>query len=78
MLDIIIKSCPICKKKPKIYRDHNYEAMGYGAWCTIKCKPLFGKTHLKVEVGKASWNRAYKEAVEQWNEKANVVGAQEE
>ena len=42
---IIIDSllnCPVCGKKPKIYRDYNFEHMFYGAWCQIKCKHIIG------------------------------------
>jgi hypothetical protein len=58
---IKLLSCPICGKMPRVIRDSGYESMSFGAWCTIQCKPLFGKPHLKVEVGKASWERAYME-----------------
>ena len=60
-------NCPICGKQPKIKRDYAYESMSYGAWCTIQCKPLFHKQHLKAESGKSTWERAYKEAVSRWN-----------
>lgn len=65
-----LKPCPKCGKMPKIKRDYGYESQGYGAWCTIVCKPFFGKPHLKVEEGKASWERALKYAIEAWNRRA--------
>lgn len=79
MLDIIIKACPVCGKEPVVYREHSYEAMGYGAWCVIRCKPFLGHTHLKIECGKSTWERAFEEAVNWWNETVGErLGAQEE
>lgn len=73
-----LKPCPVCGKMPKIIRDYTYEMNGFGAWCIIRCKPLF-KTHMKVEVGKASWNRALSYALEEWNRRceADMRGEQE-
>ena len=65
-----LKPCPICGKLPKIIRDYNYEHSGFGAWCTIQCKPFLRKPHLKIEEGKASWDRALKYGIEQWNRRA--------
>ena len=65
-----LKKCPICGKQPKVKRDYNYEASGFGAWCTIQCKPLIGRHHLKIEEGKATWDRALKYAIEAWNRRA--------
>ena len=64
---IMIKPCPICGQFPQIKRDFGYESSGLGAWCTIQCKPIFCKPHLKVEEGKATWNRALECAVVHWN-----------
>ena len=50
-----------------IKRDYDFEIYGFGTWCTIQCKPLFRKPHLKVEAGAASWNNALKKAFELWN-----------
>lgn len=61
-----LKLCPICGRMPIIKRDFGYETSGFGAWCTICCRP-FLRTHLKVEEGKASWARALNYAVEEWN-----------
>ena len=63
-----IKPCPVCGKIPKVYRDYGYEAIGWGAWCTIQCKPFLRKTHIKIESGKAMWNRAFLDAIERWND----------
>lgn len=63
-----IMACPICGKQPRIKRDYGYESSGFGAWCTIQCKPIFRKPHLKIEEGKASWDRAFKYAIVHWNE----------
>ena len=60
-------NCPRCGKQPKVIRDYAYESMSFGAWCVIQCKPLFQKYHFKTESGKATWERAYKEAVFRWN-----------
>ena len=68
-----LKPCPKCGKLPKIKRDYNYEYSGFGAWCTIQCKPFLRKPHLKIEEGKASWDRALKYGIERWNERANNV-----
>ena len=69
-----LKPCPFCGKMPKVKRDVNYELNGFGAWCTIQCKPLLRKPHLKVEEGKASWERAMKYAIEAWNRRASNGG----
>ena len=63
-----LKPCPICGKMPKIKRDASSEAHGFGAWCTIQCKPLFRKPHLVIVEGKASWERALTFGIEHWNE----------
>lgn len=62
-----LKPCPVCGRLPVIYRDYSYEYSGFGAWCTIQCKPFLRKPHLKIEEGKAGWERALKYAVEHWN-----------
>lgn len=66
-----LKPCPFCGKKPKVKRDIGYEICGFGAWCTIQCKPFLRKPHIKVEEGKASWDRALNYAIEAWNRRAN-------
>ena len=66
-----LKPCPICGKHPKIIRDYGYESSFLGAWCIIQCKPFLRKPHLKVEEGKAKWERALKYAIEAWNRMAN-------
>lgn len=63
----VLKPCPKCGKIPKVYRDINYEIAGFGAWCTIECKPFLRKPHFKVEQGKALWTRAFEYAVNIWN-----------
>lgn len=63
----ILKPCPKCGKIPKVYRDIEYEMLGFGAWCTIECKPFLRKPHFKVEQGKALWMRAFEYAVAIWN-----------
>ena len=65
-----LKPCPVCGKTPKIYRDISYELSGFGAWCTIQCKPILRKPHIMVAVGKASWGRAFAYAIEAWNRRA--------
>lgn len=67
MKNVRLNSCPVCGRRPKIKRDYYYESAGFGAWCTIQCKPFLRKPHLKVEEGKALWERALKYAVERWN-----------
>lgn len=66
-----LKPCPICGKQPKVKRDYGSEGAGFGAWCTIQCKPFLRRPHLKVEEGKAQWERALKYAIEEWNRRAN-------
>ena len=66
-----LKPCPICGKRPKVKRDYAYEGSGFGAWCTIQCKSFFRKPHLKVEAGKAQWERALICAVEEWNRRVS-------
>lgn len=65
-----LKPCPVCGKQPKIIRDIDYETYGFGAWCTIQCKPFLRKPHLKHEEGKSTWDRAFKYAIEAWNKEA--------
>jgi hypothetical protein len=65
-----LRPCPICGRSPKIKRDYSYEASGFGSWCTIQCKPLFRKPHLKVEEGKSTWDRALEYAMIRWNTEA--------
>ena len=72
-MNLQLLPCPICGKAPKVKRDYAYEASGFGAWCIIQCKPFLRKPHIKVQVGKASWNRAYLMAATQWNEKAKEI-----
>lgn len=67
----LCEPCPVCGKQPKIYRDFGYEDAGFGAWCTIECKPFLRKPHLKFECGKNSWQRSLVGAVEWWNIKAS-------
>lgn len=62
-----LKPCPFCGKTPKIKRDIGYETSGFGAWCTIQCKPFLRKPHLKIEEGKSTWDRALKYGIEHWN-----------
>lgn len=62
--------CPVCGKQPKIYRDYGYEQAGFGAWCTIECKPFLRKPHLRVECGKATWKRALIGAMDGWDMRA--------
>lgn len=66
-----LKTCPICRKRPKIKSDYGSEGSGFGAWCTIQCKPFLRRSHLKVEEGKARWERALKYATDEWNRRAN-------
>jgi hypothetical protein len=73
--DINLKPCPVCGKKPRIKRDPGYEYAGFGAWCTIQCKPFLRKPHLKIEEGKASWDRALQYAAERWNRRATHENA---
>ena len=67
MYDIYLKPCPVCGKKPSVKL---YEYSGFGAWCTIQCKPFLRKPHLKIEEGKASRDRALQYAAESWNRRA--------
>ena len=67
---IIIDSllnCPVCGKKPKIYRDYNFEHMFYGARCQIKCKHIIG-INFDTQCSKSTWDRALFGAVESWND----------
>lgn len=67
-----LNTCPVCGKAPKVYRDFAYEYSGFGSWCTIECKPFLRKPHVKVECGKASWERAFVGAISGWNAKTEV------
>ena len=68
-----VTKCPICGKEPKVIRDWAYESNGYGAWCTIQCKPFMRNPHLKIEEGKSTWDRALQFGVECWNQLANEI-----
>ena len=65
--------CPVCGKQPKVYRDYAYEDAGFGAWCTIECKPFLRKPHIKVECGKSTWKRALIGAFNMWNARTEGV-----
>lgn len=71
MNEIMLRVCPVCGKEPRVKRDQSYEAAGFGAWCTIQCKPFLRKPHLRVESGKAQFQRAFEEAAEAWNQRAD-------
>lgn len=73
-----LKPCPVCGKQPKVFRDIGYETSGFGAWCTIQCKPFLRKPHLKIEEGKATWERALKYGIERWNRRAGEEGEHED
>lgn len=66
-----LKPCPVCGRYPKIKRDYGYEQSGFGAWCTIQCKPFLQKPHLKIEEGKSTWERALNYGIEHWNRRVN-------
>ena len=66
--DIDLYPCKVCGKIPKVYRDPAYETAGYGAWCTVRCKPLFRKSHCTIESGKSTWDRAFADAINRWNQ----------
>ena len=70
--------CPICGKQPYVIRDFNSEKAMFGAWCVIQCKPFFRKSHLRVLSGKASWKRAFDEAIKTWNEKSDEIRKENE
>lgn len=65
---LTISKCPICGKQPYLIRDHNYETMMGRSLCTIRCKPLLRKEHLRVVSEKESWQSAFLDAVGRWNE----------
>ena len=72
-IELKIFPCPICGKMPKIKRDYSYEGIGFGAWCTIYCKPFLKKPHLKIEEGKASWKPALHYGIKHWNEEVKKL-----
>ena len=62
--DFDILPCPICGKMPFV----SLKGLGgHGYWVTLKCKPLFGRPHLKVVEGKALPERALQYAICAWN-----------
>lgn len=71
MTEIMLRVCPVCGKEPRVKRDQSYEAAGFGARCTIQCKPFLRKPHLRVESGKSQFQRAFEEAAEAWNRRAD-------
>ena len=66
-----LKPCPVCGRQPKVKRDYAYESAGFGAWCTIQCKPFLRKPHAKIEEGKATWERALAYGIEHWNRRVD-------
>ena len=68
-----IMNCPICGKEPKIRFDEPAYNAGWGAWYTIQCKPFLGKTHLKIEEGKASREYCLLYAINHWNDKVAEI-----
>ena len=60
----MILRCPICNRKPKVKYEHN--PCG-GVFIKIICKPIFGRNHLKVEVGRVSELRTMADATDEWN-----------
>ena len=40
-----ILACPVCGRTPAVSLKG---IAGHGCWATIKCKPIFGRSHLKV------------------------------
>lgn len=62
-----LEVCPVCGRLPKIYVERL--GAGWGSWCTIVCKRPFRKPHLKIEEGKASYSRAIKHGIDNWNNK---------
>ncbi len=71
-----IKPCPVCGKEPKITRDVGYEINGFGAWCTIQCKPFMRKPHFKIEWGASTWERALEYCTEYWNHRVEDFARQ--
>lgn len=58
------KPCPVCGKKPKILRDHNW---GYQALVEIECKRLFRRCHASVWATSIFMETAEDNAVRSWN-----------
>ena len=63
---VILRPCPVCGKMPRVSGSYN---PGF-AWCVIQCKPFLRKPHLKIEEGKASWDRALAYGSIRWNRRA--------
>jgi hypothetical protein len=63
-----LNPCPVCGKYPKVYFDPTSLFIGLGTIVEIKCKPFLKKEHLSVWSGKATFERALKEAVDFWQE----------
>ena len=67
---VVLDRCPICGKLPKIKL--TYPKCEY-ARCNIRCKPLFGKSHISADT--VSWHtddEIIMTTAELWNCKAEV------
>lgn len=59
-----LEKCPVCRKRPRVKMERH---PGGGAFCTIECRPWFGKPHMRVCHGKSTDDRALSYAVAEWN-----------
>lgn len=69
MTEIKLTPCPVCGRKPKV----KYSYFPTGTGCTIQCKPLFRKNHLRCERYTASCERSLQYASEDWNKAADCA-----
>lgn len=59
----VIKPCPVCNRMPEITCVPSYG----GYVVTIKCKPLFKKTHAEVKGANYRPWQSHDEAIDEWN-----------
>lgn len=62
-----IVTCPVCGKKPKIYRKIDHIG-GYWSSYKIQCKKLFKRAHASVTTGDELDSAAFKVCICRWND----------
>ena len=65
-METMLEPCPVCGKQPKLYRDVEYEALGYGAMYMVQCKPFMGEPHAMVRHRGDDTKSAMIEAMYEW------------
>lgn len=62
--------CPVCGKLPKLTRDYVFEEMTNKVCIIAKCKPIFGKPHIRIQVVGDNENNAINYCITSYNKAA--------